>query len=389
MNAFDLIILGICVAAAVGGYRLGLVARATSWLGMIIGVGVAARFVPSVVRALEGADPARLVLAAAGMLVGGAFLGQALGLIIGAHLHYALPDGRLRRWDRVGGAVAGVVGVLLAVWLIAPPMARAPGWSARLARNSTIARAVVDVMPAPPNTLQSIESLLGADLPSVLDAFEPAPDLGPPPPSTGLSAELADQVAASTVKVEVLACGRIQDGSGSVIAGPAEDLIVTNAHVVAGAEEIAVERHPDGARLPATLVAFDPNQDLAVLSVPAIDRPPMSLADGGVGTVGAVFGHPGGGQLTLSPFEIGRVVEARGRDIYDANPTEREVFFLSAQLHPGDSGGALVTGDGVVVGVAFAIAPDDPNVAYALTANEVRRILAGPLAPTSAGPCLR
>jgi S1-C subfamily serine protease len=64
------------------------------------------------------------------------------------------------------------------------------------------------------------------------------------------------------------------------------------------------------------------------------------------------------------------------------------VFFLSAELRPGDSGGALVDPTGAVVGVAFAIAPDDPGVAYALTIEEVQAVLAGPLAETSAGPCL-
>ena len=62
------------------------------------------------------------------------------------------------------------------------------------------------------------------------------------------------------------------------------------------------------------------------------------------------------------------------------------MLFLAAELRPGDSGGALVDPSGAVVGVAFAIAPDDPNVAYALTIEEVqdgrwRGPLASPPAP--------
>jgi S1-C subfamily serine protease len=106
--------------------------------------------------------------------------------------------------------------------------------------------------------------------------------------------------------------------------------------------------------------------------------------------VGAVFGHPGGGPLELSPYQVGEEVTATGRDIYGAERTERQMLFLAAELRPGDSGGALVDPSGAVVGVAFAIAPDRPDVAFALTIEEVRAVLEGPLTEgTDPGPCLR
>ena len=158
-----------------------------------------------------------------------------------------------------------------------------------------------DVKPISDDRLASIERLVGTDLPDVLDAFDRAPELGPPPAESGLTPEVADRVAQSTVKVEVRACGRLQDGSGSVL-GP--DLVVTNAHVVAGAEDVVVDRHPDGAPFAATVVAFDPNRDLAVLSVPGLGRDVLPTAEATPGGVGAVFGHPGGGPLELSPFQL-------------------------------------------------------------------------------------
>jgi S1-C subfamily serine protease len=353
---------------------------------MIVGIAVAARLVGPVARAIEGASDTRLVLTAAGLLLGGAFLGQALGLLIGGQLHYALPTGWPRDVDRSGGAVMGVVGVAVTVWLLTPAMAQVPGDMARLARTSTITRALADVLPPAPATLQDLERLVGADLPTVLADLEPAPDLGPPPASSGLTAEVQEAVAVSTVKVEAAACGRVQDGSGAVL-GP--ELVVTNAHVVAGGEDIVVERHPDGAEVRAEVVLFDPQRDLAVLAVPGIDRPPLPLGDAESGDVGAVFGHPGGGPLEVSPYEVGEEVTATGRDIYGSQRTERQMLFLAAQLRPGDSGGALVDSSGAVVGVAFAIAPDDPNVAFALTIEEVRAALDAPLTPTDPGPCLR
>jgi S1-C subfamily serine protease len=386
LNLLDLAILSMAVAAAVAGHRLGLVTRATSWLGMIVGIAVAARLVGPVARAIEGASDARMLLTATGLLLGGAFLGQALGLLIGSQLHYALPTGWPRDVDRSGGAVMGVLGVAVTVWLLTPAMAQVPGVTARLARTSVITRALADVLPPAPATLQDLERLVGADLPTVLADLEPAPDLGAPPASSGLSAEVQDRVATSTVKVEAAACGRLQDGSGAVV-GP--NLVVTNAHVVAGGDDIVVERHPDGAQVPAELVAFDPRRDLAVLSVPGLDRSPLPLGDTEAGDVGAVFGHPGGGPLEVSPYEVGEEVTATGRDIYGAERTERQMLFIAAELRPGDSGGALVDPAGSVVGVAFAIAPDDPDVAFALTIEEVRAVLEGPLRPTDSGPCLR
>ena len=89
------------------------------------------------------------------------------------------------------------------------------------------------------------------------------------------------------------------------------------------------------------------------------------------GDRGGVYGYPGGGDLRIAPYEIAREVEARGTDIYDDDQTVAQRVFLSAHLRPGDSGSALIDPTGSVVGVAFAIAPDRSNVAYALTVDEL------------------
>jgi S1-C subfamily serine protease len=65
------------------------------------------------------------------------------------------------------------------------------------------------------------------------------------------------------------------------------------------------------------------------------------------------------------------------------------VFILASGLMPGDSGGALVDDTGTVLGVAFAIAPDRPGTAYALTAKEIRTILGSAAnSATGTGGCL-
>lgn len=388
MNLLDLCIILIVGVVAVGAYRLGFLARALSWLGLALGIFLAALFLPTAVSLFGGGSGGKLMIAV-GVLVGGAFMGQGLGLLLGASLRRFVPQGPARTVDSVVGAVVGVVGVLTAVWLLIPSLAVVRGTLASQTHNSVIARAMDNGLPPPPDTLQALRRLVGeSGFPRVFDSLRPAPQTGRPPATPGLSPALLARVSASTVKVTGVACQRIQDGSGFA---PAVDTIVTNAHVVAGerAGRTQVVR-PDGRRLQATVVAFDSDRDLAVLRVPGLAEQPLSVGSGAVGSQGAVLGHPGGQEeLRAAPAAVRQRVEALGRDLYDAHSTRRDVFVLAAGLRPGDSGGALVNTSGAVMGVAFAIAPDRPGTSYAVTDRELRAILARPRGnAVSTGPCL-
>ncbi len=373
--------------AAVGGYRLGRLARVSSWIGMGWGAAVGAMILPPVLRTVDEASDTQLLFITLGVLVGMAFIGQAVGLFIGGRLHVALPGESVRSADRTAGAAAGVAGVFVTLWILLPLMADVPGWFAIQARTSVLAEFVDERFPPAPDAISALRRLVGGDqFPRVFDALEPAPDVGPPPSVSGISQAVVDSVVPSTVKVHGVACRRIQEGSGFV-AGPG--LIVTNAHVVAGEDETVVQRS-DGSEVMATVVAFDPRRDLAVLSAPDLDRPALGRADVEEGGTGGVFGHPGGGPLRAAPFSVGRTVEATGTDIYDRSRTERQVLILAANLAPGDSGAALIDPQGRVVGVAFAIAPDRPGVAYALDIEELEAVLATVAPqPADTGPCLQ
>lgn len=388
MNALDGLILLAAVGAAVVGYRLGFVTRVISWLFLTVGLTVAAALVPVVARAAHGSrSGGDLVLISVGLLAAGAFLGQVLGLAVGSRLHRTLRPGPARTADSAVGSVVGVVGILVVVWLVTPAMADLSGWAAGAARGSRIARSVESVFPGAPDSAQALRRLAGNRYPQVFDALRQAPELGSPPRSSGLSAETQQRVALSTVKVVGQACDQVQEGSGFVAA---DGLVITNAHVVAGERRTEVERFDDGRELPASVVAFDPRRDLAVLHVGGLGRPALALVDPQVGTRGAVFGHPAGGPLAVRPFDIADRQDVTGTDIYNQSRTERQVLFLSSSLHPGDSGGAVVDSVGDVVGVAFAIAPDRPGVAYALTPSEVRPVLSSAGQPAvSTGSCIQ
>ncbi|HEX4903203.1 MAG TPA: MarP family serine protease [Acidimicrobiales bacterium] len=388
MNLLDLAILAVGVMAMFGGYRLGFLTRTASWVGMALGLFLGARTLPWLVEQFDHEGPSSLLLIGGTVLLVASFLGQAVGVLVGSRLRVNLPS---REWavaDHTFGALAGALGVIISVWLLLPTMANVPGTFAEQARNSVFAKEIDRLFPDPPDALVALRRLVGEDqFPRVFSALRPAPDLGPPPTDPGLGADVVAAVSPSTVKITGIACDRVQEGSGFVTLGA--DVVVTNAHVVAGQSETQVEL-TDGSLLDAYVVVFDPDRDLAVLRVPGLDRRPLPIGDGAPGTTGGVFGHPNGAPLRVQPFQVGEEVRAVGTDIYDQRRTEREVLILSSQLRPGDSGSALVDGAGNVVGVAFAIAPDDPNVAYALDVLELQTVLGGDLGtqvPT--GPCLR
>ena len=390
MNLLDLLIVVALVAAGVGGYRLGFVARATSWVGLGVGLYVAARLLPSAVELLgEGAATSSRLLMAFVVLIGGAFLGQGLGMLAGSKLRMALPPGPARGVDRGVGALLGALGVVLSVWFLLPAMSEVKGSAARLTRSSRVAGVIDEVLPQPPETLQSLRTLVGdVDFPKVFEGLYRAPDTGPPPEASGLPPAVLDKVKASTVKVEGKACGRIQDGSGFVVA---PNTVVTNAHVVAGEKNTEVIR-PDRKRVTAVVTVFDANRDLAVLRVDGLGLSPlpMTAKTAGEGAQGAVLGHPGGQvPIAVAPSKVNQRVQAVGRDLYDRRPTTRDVFILASRLAPGYSGGPFVNTEGEVAGVAFAIAPDRDGVAYAVTDVELRAALASNRgASQSTGSCL-
>jgi S1-C subfamily serine protease len=376
------------VGATLGGYRVGLLARVAGWIGWILGLALAASFSHRILDLVHSPDPQVKLLMAVGIFLLLASLGAAVGEMVGFRLRGLLPLGGLRMADHVGGAFAGALGVLVVLWLLLPVLADVPGEISKQVRNSTVARAIDAAAPRAPGPLQDLrQQVVDANFPEVFSRLRPAPSTGTPPVATALAPDLVAQVIESTVKVSGQACGRILAGSG--FAADA-DTVVTNAHVVAGVDNPSVIR-PDGRRLPATVQVFDPRRDLAVLSVPGLGEAPLAIGTAEIGSDAAVFGHPGGQEeVEVSPARIEAAISALGRDLYGDATTRRDIYILAAQLAPGDSGGALVDINGEVVGVAFAVAPDQPATAYALATEELTAVLDQPRAGTvDTGSCLR
>lgn len=386
MNGLDLILILAAALAVVGGWRLGLITRALGWVGALIGGAIGVVAVPALNNWIQPPSDSGVLLLSAGGFILLISIGQALGVALGSRIRPSAVDRGLHRVDAVGGSALGVLGVVALVWLLAPLTASTSGWVASATRSSTVARAVTDHLPEPPQSLQNLErSLVDGNFPQLFTGIQPAPVLPAPPEGSPVSAELLNELAASSVKLQGEACSMVQSGSGFSVA---EGLWLTNAHVVAGTGSLQLTT-ADGATGTGTVVSFDPEFDLALVRSDDLSGPPLEFAAAATEVRGLVLGFPGGGAFRPSPFLLGEQTTATGYDIYDEGLVSRQLLVLAAELEPGDSGSAVVDAAGRVLGVAVAVAPDREGVAYALDGEEVAdRITSVGTAPVETGRCL-
>lgn len=305
MNLLDLILAVLVLTSIAGGWRLGLLTGATSWVVLLQSLALTTILLPAVAGTLGGHDPGLRLMIAAVLFVSAGVGGQRAGVLLGRQFRRSLlpEEGPARHRDKVAGAVVAPFALVLGLWLLVlPPLRAAAGPLAGLTRRSALARALDAALPQAPEASLALRRLAGpAGTPQVFDGLVPDLDTGPPPARTGLDPGVVARVSASTVRVEGVACRAERDGSGFTVA---PDLVVTNAHVVAGQRRTVVER-PDGRRLGATVAVFDPLRDLALLSVPGLGQAPLPLANAKVGSTVGVFGHPSGQTpLEISPASI-------------------------------------------------------------------------------------
>jgi S1-C subfamily serine protease len=285
----------------------------------------------------------------------------------------------LRRWlldrrvlgtlDSLAGAALSLVLTLALVWLLALVLARGPSPElARAIQQSRLVARLDKAAPEPPAFVAQIQQILsGRYLPPIFTGLEPSLPSREQPAAESAETAGVQAAAVSTLRIQGVGCGGVATGSGFPVA---DDLVVTNAHVVSGTSRTTVTTS-EGRSRPATVVVFDPDRDVAVLRAPGLNVEPLEQGEARAGTRGAVLGYPGGGPLTVSPAVVESRITARGRDIYSEDIVTREIWTLNARVRPGNSGGPLVDEQGRWLGVVFAASLSARNQAYALTAAEI------------------
>ena len=208
-------------------------------------------------------------------------------------------------------------------------------------------------------------------LPDVFVGFEPLPAPPVDRPDDPAARAIAAVAEASTFKVTAATCGLSSVGTGFVIA---HGYVVTNAHVVAGADARGIRvSGVAGDVLDAVPVLVDPAFDIALLYVDGLTRRPLRSP---ATTRSAAPSAPpsatrAAAALTILPAAVSSRYPATGHDIYARDRVRRQILELRAEVDRGDSGGPLILADGTVGGVVFAEARTDPDVGYALAATEV------------------
>jgi S1-C subfamily serine protease len=375
-DVLDLLLIVVVAAFAVSGYRQGFIVGVLSFVGFVGGAVLGAEFGPAIARALVGGQTQQDIVAII-LLVSFAVIGQYLASAVGAAMRSTVTWHSATVLDSIGGAVVSVIAVLLIAWMVGSVMNASPfPVVVQQVNNSLVLRTLDRIMPQPARTMFSDFRRLLADNSAAAEVFSALgeePILAIPAPSSSVLSSSGYLAArSSVVKIHGIApsCGKMIEGSGFVIS---PQHVLTNAHVVAGVTEQQQVITGDGHIYTARVVFYDPQVDVAVLYVPGLDLRPLHFAGQAASLADAVVaGYPlDATSLVSDAARIGDVQNAEGPNIYQTSTVTRQIYEIKALVREGNSGGPLLSPSGNVYGVVFAAAVDEPDIGFALTAQQV------------------
>jgi S1-C subfamily serine protease len=374
----DWAILAFTFALALWGYRQGLIVGALTLLGFSAGAFLGSRVGPLLLTKGSHSPYAPLCAALGALLIGALMAVTVESFALGLR-EKVVRRPFLNAADGAGGAALIASVALGLAWVFGAVLLHAPATTQLRAdiQQSLILRSLNDVLPP------------SGPLLNALDRVDPAPTvLGPAAPVAPPNAKVASDTDVlnagdSVVRVLSTACGLGIEGSGWAVE---PEVVVTNAHVIAGADDTTVTTQ-DGAELEATPIYYEPRQDLALLRVgSALPTLPIS-AKRREGEDGAVLGYPENGPYSLAPARIGETRETVSEDSYGNGPVERTIVAMSGSVRSGNSGGPLVDSRGAVVGTVFAATTSGPRGGFAIPAEQVREALKATAEGVDTGPC--
>jgi S1-C subfamily serine protease len=382
MSAIDIGIIVFALALAAIGWERGLIGSAMPLAGFIGGVAAGARIGPALLEGGSESPYAPAVAAAGGILLG-VFLAIALDGV-GAGLRERLAHGSSGRLvDSIAGAFLLATLAFAAAWVFGAVALNVPGNDTRGLRQavqrSSILATLNDAFPP------------SGPLLNALRRINPTPDVRGPQanvdaPEGGVVQDPdVQRAAASVLRVRGTACGLGVEGSGWIAA---PEVVVTNAHVVAGQGDTTVTTTA-GDELDAAVLHYEPRNDLAVLGVPGLSGAPIPVVERPrKGTSGAAVGYPEGGPLTVNAARLGRTGTVISEDSYGRGPVERSMTPFRGLVRNGNSGGPVIDTEGRVLTTVFATSLESgPPSGLGVPNPIVGAALGGPLDGADTGPC--
>jgi S1-C subfamily serine protease len=383
MTGIDWLIVAFTALLAFYGYLQGFVVGVTSLVGFALGAFIGTRVGPLLLPNGSHSQYAPLFGLLGALLAGGVLASGFEGVGLRARSVLRLPG--LRAVDGLlGAALTACVGLGIAwiVGAVALDSAGSPSLRTSLER-SRILRGLDELLPPSGPILHALARI--DPLPSVN-----GPAANVPPPTRGIVATPGVRRSGSSVlRVLGTACGVGIEGSGWVAA---PDLVVTNAHVVAGETDTVVQADGQPPGLGANVIDFDPQDDIAILRVPGLKARPLPMAARApAGRAAAILGYPEDGPFTAVPGRVGATETVRTEDAYGNGPVVRSVTSLRGRVEPGNSGGPLIDASGDVLAMVFAaITSGSEPGGFAIPTSLVRDQLAAAgsrTSPVSSGHC--
>src|SRR5215207_4685216 len=365
LNILDVFIGLFVVITVLRGARTGFLAGVFSLVGVVVEASVESRIAPSLMP--EDGNPLYGAGITLGSILAFAVLGEVVARTIGGSIRDRLSSPASETLDGLGGAALGFALSLVLVWAVGAFALQSPPLAGLhpVVQDSRILQSLNERMPS------GLITRAVADLQPLPQIRGPEPEVSAPEGSIVGDPDV-QAAGARTLRVTGVACGYGVEGSGWV-AG--RDLVVTNAHVVAGETATRVQVGGTGRRLPAKVVVFDAKNDIAILRVSRLGLTPLHLAAPRPGKDAAVIGFPKNGPLDIEPARTGTTQRVISSDAYDSGPVERVVTSFRVYVRPGNSGGPAVNEYGRVVSTIFASRTGSDNSGYGIPSRIVHRHL--------------
>ena len=267
MNSFylDIILLAFGIFIVSSGWRRGLIVSVLSLIGLFAGAWLGRSLIEIVTGASTTTSFSRTALSAAALFLGMGF-GSALGSFIGVRIRNIFSWSPIRFLDNSTGAIVSISAWSIVAWFMATTLLAAPMSSlTNMLTESKVIVALDQYMPV--QVRDGVESVRiyvsNSDLPSSISEALLAPAVEPPDVSATAQPAIAAALE-SVVKVEgtAMECSSRLTGSGFVVG---QDLIITNAHVVAGVTNPTVRVKGKGKAFEGSVIFFDPANDVALI----------------------------------------------------------------------------------------------------------------------------